>query len=109
YTDPNTYNPSLTTYKFDDDYAELRIESDQSRRLRGMIGYSYYDASQIIESVLNRSGELAINFPPTTNFSETVGIFGGLSYDIFDGFTVAVEGRYQDDLVGRSRLGFESL
>jgi len=108
YTDPNTYNPSLTTYVFDDDYIEFRIESDQSRRFRGMIGYSDYDASQIIESVLNRSGQLSISFAPTTNWSETKGVFASLSYDMFDGFTATVEGRYQEDLIGRDRLDFDT-
>jgi iron complex outermembrane receptor protein len=46
---------------------------------------------------------LAVNFPPTTNWSETTGVFGGLTYDISDRFNVSIEGRYQKDLVGRDR------
>lgn len=101
YTNPATFNPSITTYRFEDQYGEFRVQTDGSRRVRGMIGVSYVDSTQGIQSVLSRSGVNSISFPPTLNYSETAGLFGAVSYDISDKFTLTGEGRYQEDKVGR--------
>lgn len=105
YTDPATFNPSITTYRFEDEYAEFRVSSDSEKPFRFLVGTSYVDSKQYIQSVLSRSGEMSISFPPTSLYSETFGIFGSASLDLFDKlFTVTVEGRYQEDTVGRKTL-----
>jgi iron complex outermembrane recepter protein len=104
YTNPATFNPSITTYKFEDKYGEFRVQSDGERRLRGMFGISYIDSEQVIQSVLVRSGVPSISFPPTIQYSETAGVFASLSFDLFDSLTLTAEGRYQEDVVGRKTL-----
>jgi iron complex outermembrane receptor protein len=101
YTNPATFNPSATAYAFEDEYYEFRLSTDGDKRLRGMVGVSYVDSSQFIQSVLSRSGQMSVSFPPTENYSKTLGIFGSVSYDINDKLTATVEGRYQEDEVGR--------
>lgn len=104
YTNPATYNPSATGYLFKDKYGEIRLTSDGHKRLRGMVGTSYVDSSQIIQSVLNRSGVPSVSFPPTNLYSTTFGVFGSLSWDIIKQITITAEGRWQNDKVGRSTL-----
>ncbi len=104
YTDPATFNPSITTYRFEDEYAEFRVQSDVNARFRGMVGVSYVDSAQNIESVISKSGINSVSFPPTVNYSKTQGVFGSVSYDLFEKLTATVEGRYQDDEVGRRTL-----
>lgn len=102
YTNPATYNPSITAYKFTDKYGEFRLTTDGSKRLRAMAGVSYVDSSQIIQSVLSRSGVQSVSFPPTDQYSETFGVFGSVSFDIVEQLTVTAEGRWQNDKVGRN-------
>lgn len=109
YTTPNTYNPSMTAYKFKDKYGEFRIASDQDARLRGLIGVSYVDSAQTIQSALSKSGVLSVSFVPTILYSNTLGIFGSVSYDIIDPLTITVEGRYQEDEVGRDTIGVSDI
>jgi iron complex outermembrane receptor protein len=109
YPDPTTYNPSMTAYKFEDKYAEFRLATDQEARLRGLIGVSYVDSAQTIQSALSKSGVLSVSFVPTILYSETLGIFGSVSYDIIDSLTVTAEGRYQEDTVGRDTIGVSDL
>ena len=104
YTDPATYNPSITAYKFEDKYGEFRLTTDGDKRFRAMLGVSYVDSTQVIQSVLSRSGEMSVSFPPTIQYSKTFGIFGSASFDILDELTVTAEGRWQDDEVGRKTL-----
>jgi len=104
YTNPATFNPSATAYAFEDNYVDFRVQTDGEARVRGMAGFSYVDSSQFIQSVLSRSGVMAVNFPPTENYSKTLGFFASVSYDIFDKVTLTAEGRYQEDEVGRRTL-----
>ena len=104
YSNPATYNPSATAYSFTDEYLELRLSTDPSARLRGLAGMSYVHSSQYMQSVLSRSGVMAINFPPTENYSKTLGFFASVSYDLHDKVTLTAEGRYQEDEVGRRTL-----
>lgn len=105
YTNPATYNPSATAYKFTDKYGEFRITTDGDKPFRAMIGTSYVDSVQTIQSVLSRSGVLSVSFPPTDQYSKTLGFFGSASLNLFDDkFTITGEGRWQDDEVGRRTL-----
>ena len=104
YTNPATFNPSITAYAFEDKYGEFRLSTDGEARLRAIAGVSYVESSQGIQSVLSRSGVNSISFPPTVNYSGTLGFFGTLSYDLFDSLTITAEGRYQEDTVGRRTL-----
>ncbi|CAN5442940.1 N/A [soil metagenome] len=104
YTNPATYNPSVTAYKFEDKYGEFRVQTDATKIYRMMGGVSYVDSTQAIQSVLSRSGVLSVSFPPTINYSKTLGFFGSASIDLFDKFTVTAEGRYQDDEVGTKTI-----
>lgn len=109
YTDPATYNPSMTAYKFEDKYGEFRVATDPNARLRGLIGISYVDSAQTIQSALNKSGVLSVSFVPTILYSKTLGVFGSVSYDVTDKLSATVEGRYQKDEVGRETIGVSDL
>lgn len=104
YANPATYNPSATGYLFKDKYGEIRLTSDSHKPIRAMFGTSYVDSSQIIQSVLDRSGVFSVSFPPTNVYSTTFGVFGSASWDIFHKVTLTAEGRWQNDKVGRSTL-----
>lgn len=109
YDNPATYNPSMTAYLFKDKYGEVRLSSDQSARLRGMLGVSYVDSAQTIQSAINKSGVLSISFVPTILYSKTLGFFGSVSYDFTDRLTGTLEGRQQKDTVGRDTIGVSDL
>ena len=109
YNNPATYNPSITTYLFKDKYAEVRLASNQDARLRGMIGVSYVDSAQTIQSVINKSGVISVSFVPTILYSKTLGFFGSVSYDFTDALTATIEGRQQKDTVGRETIGVSDL
>lgn len=81
-----------------DRYAELRLTSDQESRLRWIVGASYISAS--FRSV--SGGEIPTTAPTVfglenRNVIETVGLFGGVNFDVTDQLSLAVEGRYQTD------------
>ncbi len=103
------YGPSLTNYLLKDKYAETRLTSDPTARLKGMVGVSYVKSSQGIESTINKSGILSVSIPPRIAYNETVGLFGSLSYEILDGLTASFEGRYQDDKIGTNTLGVSDV
>ncbi len=104
-----TYNPSMTTYLLKDQYAEFRITADPKARLRGMLGASYDHATQNIQSVINKTGIISVSFPPTIIYSETAGVFGSVTYDIFDRLSATFEGRWQWDRVGRNTINVVDL
>jgi iron complex outermembrane receptor protein len=88
--------------QFEDYSQELRISGlSLGDRLRWSLGGNYFDqrytnngASGVV--ALNRF--LANGAPQETNI-ETLGIFGGLDFDLADNFTVSLEGRYQIDKI----------
>jgi len=99
--------------------AELRFVSPQDRRLRYLIGVSYFD----IDYIQQGSGGLAIWNPDSdaltlgggafpapviflsadipTEGGETTAIFGSLGWDITDNLTLDIEARYQEDTVSQ--------
>lgn len=107
-----------------EDYSvEARIVSDQSRRLRWLLGVNRYEQ----EFFTNGSGGAAVIFCTDTAFGlpetgpgcaprppfvfsnslggsdevTTLGIFGALSFDVTDQITIDLEGRQQNDELDR--------
>ncbi len=111
--------------QFHEDYTvELRFASPQDRRLRYLIGVSYFD----IDYTQQGSGGVAIWNPDSdpaltlfgdshpvplvflsgnipTEGGETTGIFGSLGWDITDNLTLDIEARYQEDTVTQDDPG----
>ncbi|HEY6642247.1 TonB-dependent receptor, partial [Povalibacter sp.] len=96
--------------KFGRDWSiEARISSPQHRRLRGMIGATYYDQEFItsgsggltVSACSNTSclaGPLVTTTPASNgNVAEVMGVFGSVSFDILRNLTLDIEGRYAED------------
>ncbi|MBT0669259.1 TonB-dependent receptor [Novosphingobium profundi] len=103
---PNSYYPAAGQSYFDYPYLveamrqdfsqELRAAYDDGGPLQAMLGASYLNATM-------RSA-LGGGLLPSASVSEigktrsrTFGLFGALTYEFFDGFSVSAEGRYQID------------
>ena len=92
----------------EDDSVELRLNSDQEGRLRWLIGGSYYEQELVTAST---GGFLLVgNQPFVPGFSgifdlpatsgdkaEVTGLFGSLSFDVTEQFTVDLEVRRASD------------
>ncbi|HEY6642254.1 TonB-dependent receptor, partial [Povalibacter sp.] len=96
--------------KFGRDWSvEARISSPQNRRLRGMIGATYYDQEFVtsgsggltVSACSNTSclaGPLVTSTPPNNgNVAEVMGVFGSVSFDILNNLTLDIEGGYAED------------
>lgn len=97
---------SLTTVRYtgfvqesNDVSAEIRLVSPAERRLRFMVGASYYDLENNVVEIRNGNyaGVTAADPFATLVESDVLGIFGSVDYDITDELTVSAEGRWQDD------------
>jgi iron complex outermembrane receptor protein len=100
----DTYNLNLTGLK--DFFQEVRLTSAQDERLRWMIGVSYTEIENRLQS-FSKFGP--VNPRPTQSVStfdpETTAIFGAVGWDINDQFTLSVEARSQQDKVVEGTLG----
>ncbi|MGJ8563092.1 MAG: TonB-dependent receptor [Alphaproteobacteria bacterium] len=108
---------------FDEDYTvEVRLSSDQNRRLRYSLGASYLDSLHIEGGsggvlVFDYLGQLGNATPfgtstldnpiivysagPTEETGNTLGVFGYVGIDITDELTLDIEGRFQSDKIGQ--------
>lgn len=76
---------------------ELRLTSPQSGALKWSVGANYaFARTDNLTSVFGNTGYLAAT-PHTINHSKTLGLFGSVGYEIIDGLTASIEGRYQED------------
>ncbi len=84
---------------------ELRIASNPEKRLRGMLGASYFrvypSAGSTWGYTSNLTGTSFGNSIPNAPVTlvKTPGIFGNLVFDIDGRFTLNLEGRYQKDKI----------
>jgi outer membrane receptor protein involved in Fe transport len=80
---------------------ELRLASPQDRRLRGLVGYYYYDYE-------DDGSDLTFANPRgggTADYTETVkdeAFFGLVAFDITDALTLTAEARYQEETKERT-------
>ena len=93
--------PFLAERKNSDWSAEGRLTYD-SGPLKGLVGVSYLKAFTLAGgggsfTALSTTGANFI--PGDKNQNETLGIFGGLTYEVTDGLSLSIEGRYQKDKV----------
>jgi len=100
----NRYNPGayatfLVPYDIKSSSAEARIASTGDGPLSFLAGVNYFDQTVIFKSTGVRNGTVIPGAAPTYSKNETIGLFGSLSYKLFDSLTVSVEGRYQWDKV----------
>lgn len=106
-------NPNLRNYwsfpflveRANQDFSqELRVAYDQGGKLKAMIGGSYLlarttsDLVNISSVEQNGVTQGAGSYSPPSK-SKTLGIFGSLSYNFTDQFSLSVEGRYQSDQI----------
>lgn len=81
---------------------ELRLASPQDKRLRGMVGYYWYD-------FVDRNYDLTLQQPVQGphSFTETIedrAFFGLLSFDFTDQLTLTVEARHMEETKGRQEF-----
>ena len=89
----------------DESYIEARWVSPEDRRLRYVLGASYYNYDYLTEiytqfAALSQGTAEVLGVRPFQIFSETaenVGVFFNLIYDLSDQTTISLEGRQQTD------------
>jgi iron complex outermembrane receptor protein len=88
--------------QFEDYSQELRFSgSGLGDRMHWSLGGSYFNqryTNNGASGLVAATRWLGTGAPQETNI-ETLGVFGGLDFDITDSFTIAVEGRYQSDKI----------
>ncbi|CAN5479485.1 hypothetical protein BH10PSE12_BH10PSE12_34410 [soil metagenome] len=100
YTAVFAYVPSTQ----DSDYAEVRLATPSTSKLKAIVGASYYHQNvTLATNVFLTFGPLNV-FPPTKATVETLGVFGSLSYDFTDSLSLSAEGRGQQDKIGQEVL-----
>ena len=94
----DTYNLNLTANE--DFFQEFRVTSAQDARLRWMVGVSYTEIENILQSY-SKFGPVSPSPTGTTRTfkPETTAIFGSIGWDITDQLTLSVEARSQQDKV----------
>jgi iron complex outermembrane receptor protein len=89
---------------------DARIASDQSERLRGLIGASYFHSQyQLSQDDDNFYGYAPLSFLYSgtsvqassyiNETDETSAVYGSVDFDIFSWLTATAEGRYQHDVI----------
>jgi iron complex outermembrane receptor protein len=84
---------------------ELRIASNPEKRIRGMLGVSYFRVYPYATATWGfTSSATGVSFGgsaanASVNLVKTPGVFGNLVFDLNDQFTLNLEGRYQQDKI----------
>jgi iron complex outermembrane receptor protein len=104
-TDPLRRSP-FETYSYAAAFSqELRVTSDQKKRLRGLIGVNYQWQRTGESNIGEVNGIYGVFQPTNLNRNQAFGIFGSASYDIIPKIILNLEGRYQiDKSFGYSRV-----
>ncbi|MHB8286841.1 MAG: TonB-dependent receptor [Caulobacteraceae bacterium] len=80
------------------DYShEFRAATDQSKPIRGLIGFSYVDNRSSSGSGIPSAAGISANDATTTR---TRGVFFSINYDVTGKLTLTYEGRYQSETEG---------
>ena len=79
--------------------AEARLTTDQSRRLRAILGFNYVYQYNFASGSSGDLPQLAAAFSNGGSLSEanTYSVFGGITFEAVRGLTLSAEGRYQWD------------
>jgi iron complex outermembrane receptor protein len=88
------------------DYSvETRITSPADRRLRWAMGVSYLRADSVGSTYSQKPNGPGPSRGPSRTYPSTLGIFGGVYYNVTPSFTVTLEGRYQEDKIAIDQIG----
>ncbi len=81
--------------------AEARLTTDQTRRLRGILGVNYVNLYNFASGSSGDLPQLPASFSNGGSLSEanTYSVFGGVTFEILSGLTLSAEGRYQWDKI----------
>jgi iron complex outermembrane receptor protein len=83
---------------------EVRLSSPQDHAFKWSVGSNYaFARTDNLTTVFGNTGYLAAT-PHTINHSKTLGLFGSAGYEIVDGVTASIEGRYQEDKLFQQTL-----
>jgi iron complex outermembrane receptor protein len=88
------------TYNYNAAFSqELRVTSNQSKRLRGSVGvnYQWTRTGQTNMGLAPPLGTFAAYAPGNINRNSTIGVFGSASFDVTSQIILNLEGRYQVD------------
>ncbi len=101
-----SWKNTLNVHGQDEDWSqEFRLTSPQDRRFRWSAGINIFDAFQPGSAVY---GQLFIGpfftSAVTQRDAETIGLFGGIAYDITDDLTLTIEARLQEDEITETTL-----
>ena len=80
---------TVTEREIDSSFAEVRIASPDEGRLRWLAGAAWFDED------FNTARLRNFRQPPSFKTSSNVSVFGSVSYDITDKFTLGLDGRFQ--------------
>ena len=99
--------------ELEDDQIELRLISPDDKRIRGLIGYYYYDqTSQQTDRRFTggRVDRLLFDDDPTPTTLKHRAAFGMIELDFLSAFTLSLEGRYgKDEREVNPQNGIESF
>ena len=89
---------------------DARVSSDQSQRLRGLIGANYFNSQDEESQIDNGFFTGFVTSINTGNYindaSSVAAVYGSLDFDIFSFLTLTAEARFQHDgLTTRTRAG----
>lgn len=96
---PGRYSTFLVSWDIESKSAEVRLGSSGDTRLTYLIGANYFEQDVFNKANAVRDGAVIAGNAPTNSRINTTGIFGSLGYELFDGLTASVEGRYQWDKI----------
>ncbi len=114
------YAVNLTAWKVENKLAEVRLSSNPSRRLRGMVGLNYFHQEAEVSAFTYIILPTTPNPTPSVNLSrvtktKNTSVFGSVSLDITSKLELDLEGRYQKEtvderglLVGNIQIGGET-
>ncbi|MET0239144.1 MAG: TonB-dependent receptor [Sphingobium sp.] len=85
---------------------EVRLTTDQTKRLRGLIGANYqWQRTGQTNMGITQAGNFLAYAPSNINRNKALGFFGNVSFDVTEQVIVNLEGRYQID----KSFGFRRL
>ncbi len=82
---------TVTEREIDSSFAELRIASPDEGPLRWLAGAAWFEENFSVARIRN------FRQPPSFKTSTNVSVFGSVSYEITDQFTLGLDGRFQGE------------
>lgn len=84
---------------------EARVTSPTAERLRWTLGVSYLQAESEGSTFTLKPTGVGPSRGPSKSHPSTLGVFGGIYYDVTRDFTVTLEARYQQDDIKVDQIG----